>query len=358
MRPRMWWYAGVTGFAAIGALLPARADAQVEVRSRAIQINLTGRLHAQFNHTSVAGEPGSEFLIRRARFTADVRINDFVSGRVQPDYGEGEITLKDAYVRLAFTPAFRATVGQFKRPFDIFELTSSTQILVVERAGGVRGVDTCSGPGGICSFSRFTEKLQYSDRDIGVLIDGQLPSAPVGYAVSVTNGTGANTADENGGKSYTGRLSVEATDGIVLAANVGLHDYLDGASTETAVAFGGDLEIGDFNEGLHVQAGFVSGDNWQNLGASGPSTFMSAQGIVTFKVPVQDNRFVAAVEPVGRVSWGDPDTDVSDDEGLLFTPGFVVHFVGRNKIGINADIWSPSAGDSEFSLKVQTYLHF
>ncbi len=64
------------------------------------------------------------------------------------------------------------------------------------------------------------------------------------------------------------------------------------------------------------------------------------------------------VEPVGRVSWGDPDTDVSDDHGWLFTPGFVVYFSGRNKIGLNLDIWSPATGDSETSLKAQAYLHF
>ena len=55
---------------------------------------------------------------------------------------------EDAYVRLTFGSGFRATIGQFKRPFDVFELTSSTQTLVIERAGGVDGVSACAGPGG------------------------------------------------------------------------------------------------------------------------------------------------------------------------------------------------------------------
>ncbi len=355
------WSAGRPGLLALVGVfgIGAVAHAQVEVKSKAMELTVTGRMHAQFNTTSVGGEPGSEYLIRRARITAELKINDFVSGKIQPDFGEGEISLKDAYLRLSFHPAFRATIGQFKRPFDVFELTSSTQILVVERAGGVRGVDACAGPGGTCSFSRLTEKLQYADRDIGLMIDGEDPSGRFSYAASITNGTGQNTADENGAKSFTGRVGIMPVDDMVVAAHVGAHDYVDPATgNEYAVAFGGDVEIGNFDQGLHVQAGVVTGDNWQNLGASGPSKFLSTQGIVTYKLPVTENPFVTHVEPVGRVSWGDPDTDVSDDHGWLFTPGFVVYFSGRNKIGLNVDIWSPATGDAETSLKVQAYLHF
>ncbi len=335
------------------------ATGQVEIHSKAMEITLTGRLHAQFNSTSVAGEPSSEYLVRRARLTAEIKVNDFVSGKIQPDFGEGEISLKDAYVRLNFSPTFRATIGQFKRPFDVFELTSSTQILVIERAGGVRGVSACAGPGGVCSFSRFTEKLQFADRDIGIKVDGRDPSGRFSYAASATNGTGANTADENGTKSYTGRVQVTAASDVKVAANVGVHDYFDPArGDEYAVAFGGDVEIGNYSEGLHAKAGVVAGDNWQNLLASGPSNFFTAQGIVTYKVSVAENPFASYVEPVGRVSWGDPDTDLSDDDGWLFTPGVVVYFTGRNKLAVNVDIWTPATGDTEISLKVQSYLHF
>ncbi len=54
------------------------------------------------------------------------------------------------------------------------------------------------------------------------------------------------------------------------------------------------------------------------------------------------------------MSWGDPDTDVDDDEGVLITPGVVLHFTGRNKFALNADIYSPGEGDTEWSFKAQT----
>lgn len=335
------------------------ADAQVQVNSSAASITLTGRVHLQFNTSSASGEPQTEFLMRRVRFTADVRINDFVSGRVQPDYGEGTIQLRDAYVRLTFSPQFQMTFGQFKRPFDVFELVSSTEMLVVERAGGVRGVSACAGVGGVCSFSRLTEKLQFSDRDIGVMVEGS--SGNTGYQLSVTNGTGANAKDENGAKSYTGRVKVAASDNVQIAANLGLHDYVNAVSLsdDLAVAAGADLEIGSYDEGLHIQAGLAAGQNWANLDVGGdPSTFMTAQGILTFRNPVANSAYVSAIEPVGRISWADPDTDLGDDDGLLLTPGFVVHFVGRNKVGANIDFWIPADGDPEWSFKFQSYLHF
>ncbi|MFQ6047553.1 MAG: porin [Gemmatimonadales bacterium] len=345
----------------LALMRPERLTAQVPVHSRAQEITITGRVHTQFNTTSADGEIDSEFLMRRVRLTGELHISDFVSGKVQPDFGEGKITLKDAYLRLTFDPAFRATLGQFKRPFDLFELTSSTQILVIERAGGIRGLSTCSGPGGICSLSRFTEKLGYSDRDIGVLIDGRDPSRKFRYMLSATNGAGANKDEENDRKSFGGRAEFTPMTDLRVSGNVALHDYSNDttAADEYAVAFGGDLEWGNYTEGIHLKVGAVAGDNWRNLSATGdPSKFLTAQGIVSYKYALAENRFLGAVEPVARVSWGDPDTDASDDEGLLFTPGLVIHFTGRNKIALNVDVWSPSQGNTEWSLKVQSYLHF
>ncbi len=345
------------------AAAASAGQAQVEVKSRAVEITLTGRVHSQFNTTSVLDEPETEFLVRRARFTADVKVNDFVSGRVQPDYGNGKVTLKDAYVRLTFHPAFRATIGQFKRPFDLFELTSSTQILVIERTGEVRGVDSCTGPGGTCSFSRLTEKLQLADRDIGVMFDGSAPNGVFRYMVSVTNGTGQNADDENGTKSLSGRIEITPLPNVTVGGNVAAHDYLlpitpDVGENEYALAFGGDLELGNFERGIHFQGGVATGENWLVLSAIDPPTFLTAQGILTWRVPLGQNRIATAIEPVARVSWADPDTDAADDDGILATGGLVLHFAGRNKLAANLDVWQPRIGDTEYSLKIQSYLHF
>ena len=54
------------------------------------------------------------------------------------------------------------------------------------------------------------------------------------------------------------------------------------------------------------------------------------------------------------------DTDTENDAGILVTPGFQVFFTGRNKIALNVDVFLPEHedADSEYSIKVQSYLHF
>ncbi len=64
------------------------ATAQVEITSDTTTIKLTGRLHLQFNHTSAEGaELPTTFFVRRARLTAEITVNDFVYGKIQPEYG-------------------------------------------------------------------------------------------------------------------------------------------------------------------------------------------------------------------------------------------------------------------------------
>ena len=345
---------------ALLAAVPSVTQAQVELKSKAVELKITGRVHVQWNQTSVTDAAvASTFFVRRARLTAEVKINDFISGKVQPEYGEGTVSLRDAYVDLNFDRAFRFRTGQFKRPFDRFELVSSTQILTIERAGGVRGVPDCAGVDNVCTYSRFTEKLNYSDRDIGFQLLGDV--GDFRYSASVTNGRGPNNkVDQNGTKSYTGRFEYRGA-GLVIGANVGVHDYINDstANDEYATAFGADVDWGRYEQpGPHVKAGVTFGDNWKNLTTPDPSKFVTAQGIVTYLFPIRENRFVYGIEPVARVSWGDPDTDVSDDHGWLFTPGVAFFFSGRSKFAVNVDVWSPATGDTEYSVKAQMYLHF
>lgn len=353
---------GTVAAAAVLLVTAGSAGAQVVVSSKAMELRIDGRLHFQYNQTSAEGaQLSNTFFVRRARLEVEARINDFVSGRIQPEFGEGTVGLRDAFVTLNFGPALRTTFGQFKRPFDVFELTSSSQILVIERAGGVRGIPGCAGVGSVCSLSRFTERLGYSDRDIGVMVDGRVGSSGLNYAASVTNGRGPNNdIDENATKSYTGRVEY-AVSGLRIGGNLGVHDYPNDSTgtNRYATALGADVDWGRFETpGPHVQAGFVYGDNWLDLSRTDPSTFVTAQAIATYLFAIDQNEYVYGLEPLLRASWGDPDTDASDDAGWVFTPGLVVYLTGRNKIAVNVDIWMPAVGDTEYSIKAQTYLHF
>lgn len=345
--------------------VPDLAESQIEISSRASSIQVGGRVHAQYATSSV-GDADNDFFLRRVRLIADITLNDFVTARVQPDFARGKIALQDVYVRLGSSSKFRVWVGQFKRAFDIFELSSSTDLSIIERDARVEGVSECSGVSGICSYSRLTEKLKYAERDQGIKIDGS--SGRMSYQFTLTNGTGINVSDENDAKSYSGRLSFTASDKVTFSAQVGVHDYLfplvatrteRGVDMKTArgVAWGADLEFGTWRDGAHIQASVIRGDNWKSLDSNqNEATFLTTQIVASYYS--EKSGRLAGIEPLLRLSFGDPDTAVGKNAGTVVTPGLMFYLQGKSKIGANLDVYSPQSGDTALSFKVQTYLYF
>ena len=338
---------------------PGTLAGQVEINARDGQIRFGGRLHSQLATSSAEEGKSTDFFTRRARLTLDVRVSPLLDARVQPDFGGGKLELKDAYFRLNFHQGFRFSVGQFKRAFDIFELDSSTDIVVVERTGRIDGVDGCAGPGGTCTLSRFTEKLAYSDRDIGFKADGSIGER-INYMATLSNGAGTGGPDENSGKSLAGRVSVGLAEGVAVSANVSRHDFVcEDGDSEAATAFGADLDIGRFRSGTHLQVGLVGGGNWRlaTSSASEIPRFLTWQTIVSRYFPLEGEN-LDGVEPVVRASWGDPDRGAEDDGGLLLTPGVFLYVKGKNRIGANLDFYRSGPETREFSFKLQTYLYY
>jgi len=350
--------------AAMSFAAPKSSVAQVEISARSAKIRIGGRLHFQMASSSAPEREIPDFFIRRARLVADIEITPFLTGRLQPAFVTGKVLLQDAYFRLNFDPAFRVSFGQFKQAFDLFETTSSTLINVVERGGGIPGVSVCEGVEGICSYGRFSSRLQYSGRDTGIRADGSFGSGRWGWAVTVTNGEGIfENADENGRKSEAARLSYSPIDKLTISAAVNAHDYsfdvADGQETSTAVGWGGDVQYGDFHDGWIVQWGLMGGGNWKSLNEQNEAaSFLTTQAIVSYYHLLAEGGRLEGIEPAFRLSWGDPDTATDDDAGILVTPGFNLYVLGRNRININADVWLPQEGDTEWSLRAMTYLFF
>ncbi len=320
-------------------------------------LSLSGEVNAQYAASSVDSDPGG-FFLRRTRLNAGFEVSPLVDGYFQAELNasDGGAELRDAWVRYSFSPALRVSAGQFKRAFDLFELDSFTDLSLIERDGRVGGVDTCAGVGGVCSYSRFTERLGFSNRDLGVRVEGA--RGRVGWLATLTNGTGQDAPEDNRAKSLSGRVTVAVADGLALGGQLAAHDYLDTSdATRHASAWAADLRWGEFRRGLLVQAAVTGGDNWRNADARGDATrFLAFQGMAAWYAPLSGGRF-AAVEPLLRLSWGDPDTAEGRDGGLLVTPGFMLYVAGKNKVGFNLDLWSPQAGSTEYSLKIQCFLH-
>ena len=351
------WFLALIALLAISA---SQVEAQVEVRFGEASLRVGGRLHMQYATTSVEGfQPSHNFFVRRARLNFDVTLNKWIDGRLQTAYVLGLVNLQDAYIRFKVDPLLQVTFGQFKRPFDMFELDSSTQLSFIERDGRIPGIDSCLGVGRTCSYSRFTEALFYSNRDMGIRVAGS--RGGFDYAVALTNGETISVAgDQRGAKSWSGRVSYAFTDRLSAAANISAHDYYieDADADEYGYAYGGDLRYGGYQDGLHVMWAMVAGDNWRRLDdENNAAKFVTTQGLVSYYFDMDRER-VKAWEPVFRVSYGDPDTDVEDASALIFEPGVFAYFGGRNRIGLNWTFYSPAEGDMEHAIRVQTFLHF
>lgn len=335
---------------------PRGSAAQMAVTGREATLEIGGRLHTQYSASSIEAAD-NDLFIRRARIRADATIDDWITAVVMTDFAPGQATLQDVFVRFELSEALSVSVGQLKRAFDLFELHSSTDLSLIERTGAIEGLSTCSGVGSICSYSRFTEELQYAGRDQGVRVEGT--SGSLSYMISATNGTGIGFSDENDLKSFSGRVTLASSEMLRASAELAFHDYVGPADENaTAVAWGGDVEYGTWRDGLLLQGGVVVGDNWELLDVDDePLSFVTFQGVASFYRPLTGDRIVG-IEPLARLSYGDPNTDGDDDGGLLFTPGVMAYFGGRNKVGANIDVWSPQTGDTDWSLKLQTFLYF
>jgi len=376
----------VTVVAAV-LVAPASPLAAQDFNARAgSSVTLGGRVQAQFEASSSTESPSS-FFIRRAWITADGRLNDLVSGRLQFDANGNKVL--EAY--LAFTPSdrFRMELGQFKRAISTFWLAANFDLPLIERDGRVPGSDPCPGVGNVCSFGRLTGGLGLDAYEPGILMSGRL-SDKVGFRVTVTNGEGINGKDTNSAKSTSARLTFN------LNSNNRLHTYA--VFDETADGVGGtkwdpayalEYELGTWRRGPHLVVNAAQGSNWRAELASTnerrDAAFFAFQAMGLWYLPIEGDGAFEAIEPLLRVSWASSETGEylfeghtyyqGDVKGLVITPGFMLYATGRTGISTNLDIYSSSrtvpssrrvrgpgnvitSFDPQWSLKMQAFVAF
>lgn len=312
------------------------------------QIVLSGRVHAQVNTTSVDGETPAEIFLRRVRLGADIGINDLVSGRIHADFAGNRVSLADAYMMLSLNPAFQLVAGNAHRPFGLIEQTTSLRIVPIERGVRIRGLS------GSYDLSSLLSSLDYSDRDIGLLVRGSPEGAPLGlsYSAGVFNGP-LELGDEQT-LQLVGRVELEPTDGITVGAAASRRDFDNGTGAEGGTALTADVRFG----GSAPTPGF---DILAEV-ATGPfdlsRDFAGAHVWVAYRIPLEGA--VTRVSPLIRFSHVTVDELVGggDVGGTLITPGFNIYLGGLNRVMFNYDIFNPASGDTETSFKTQFQLTF
>ena len=341
------------GIAVAIVVLPAAARSQ-NVKAKGIDsLDVRANLQVQFNTTSVEEEPGSEWLVRRARIGLRAWIGGWIRADLEADFGRGSADLTDGYVTLGFAPVFTLRAGHYKKPFNAHELISSRELLVAERDGAPRGTDGPTPDG-------LVDDLRYSRRDIGIEWDGRHDRFR--WATGLWNGTGDNEREDDDGKQLASRLSVDMAPGWTASgAWTGMRiseppDAPDAAwyqAVELAVTSG---EYGE--PGWQALGQVMAGDNWDpGVGGGDDASFVTIHGIVAYHVALFSTPYLIGVEPVARLGWADPDTDADEDDALLGTAGVNLYFHERVKTQIQVDVLSAEE-DSEMALRVHTVLEF
>ncbi len=348
----------VLGLALAAALLPAGLGAQeappVVFRSNALEVAIGGRVQTQFNTTSAETEPATEIALRRVRLEATVKVNEWVTAKIQPEYAGSRVNVRDAYVRFAFDPALTLLAGQAHRPFGTVVPTSSARMLPIERGVRIRGLPDAR------EEHNLVVDLGYADRDVGLQLTGEPEWAPLGlsYALGVFNGPARAEAREENTYQLAARAAVRPVEPLRLGVSWSRRDFAvqDSAVSELldvrrGHAWAVDAEWGRYVPGLHLLGEVAMGDLDPVSGAG----FRGAQGWLGFRTGALGSK-LTGVEPVLRVSWGDVDGEserLAVTGGTLVTPGVNLYFGPLNRIMLNYDFWRGDGGGSEGSFKVQ-----
>ncbi len=146
-----------------------------------------GFIQGQFIHSSKAVD---SFRIRRARLKLSGKVADPIFFKLQLAPVK-RTALLDAQVDIRFFPYMNLEFGQYKIPFSLENLTSSSSLDFINRSLAVENL--CPG-----------RDMGSSGRDIGISVYGQV--AKFKYTLGFFNGSGINRLDNNEHKDLSGRV--------------------------------------------------------------------------------------------------------------------------------------------------------
>lgn len=352
------------------------------------RLKLIGRVQSQFNTTSIdeaeliAGGmdpgpiPASTFEIRRLRFGTEVEYQKWLTGKLELEFAMGRLQMRDVFVNFGFDPRLNLRVGQFKKPFSLLQLHSSSTWPLIERGVRIRGLDDQlvlqdAGSGLLSTFrddavlpeeQAMLDIFGYQNFELGATLHGRLGG--LGYSAGVFNGTGSDRPAETDGQSYAARLTYMLPTDLPITFGSGIShrehrvDQTGTPAIETSsgTAFEFDVELGAFRRaGLHLLGEVALGDH---LGVANEE-FLGAQAVLAWFHPLEGGR-IEGIELAARGSYGDPQRDLDDDSAWLFTPGINLYFSGRNRLMLNWDFFNPSADrfTSESALRAQAQVYF
>ncbi|MFL5547940.1 MAG: porin, partial [Gemmatimonadales bacterium] len=328
-------------------------------------VKVTGRLQEQFYvfdnepYAATVG-PESNFFTRRARIEARGQISENVTVYIQPSFeggrnlsnvvttcsgtplvcrttGRSGLRLRDAWIDVRFSPeaskgGLYLRAGQEKRPYSRYELTSSNNLVSIERGAG-QGLlprasnDLFSSNGFVSHDVGASIRYEYKLDDLRLLT----------LKFGAYNGQGESLNDVNNTKSFGAR----ATAGIWSKLDIGgswfAHDGIVTVGTTpdsafTNYAWGVDAQWGKpGDEGLYVLGEYLDG----NDATAAKNKIRGVQGLAAynyrFKSPTS---WLYAIEPAFRVDLADPNTALESDRATLITAVLGIYMSSKAQLRV------------------------
>lgn len=342
MRLTKWRLAA--SLAVLALALPGAAAAQTSYPN----VKIVGRLQVEFydfnngDNAIYAALPAaaraaeSNFLIRRARITAKGNLAENISFVIQPNYttGQSGLTLKDAYLDVAFTKPEAGNglvlrAGQFKRFFGRYELTSSNNLPSLER-GAYRGLVPVSS-----NDLAIGNGFAAHDLGAGLMYSGIANRLAI--MGSVMNGAlSPNNLDLNNAKSLYGRATFAITPMLAIGGSVANHDFVQAVdsvtndSSATNFGWGADAQwSAPGNAGLYAMVDYMSGESTLNSA----NTIWGVQVVAAYNIRMKSpNSFLYAIEPAVRWDLAEPNNNIVDDQTTLITAGVNLYLTSKAQI--------------------------
>jgi phosphate-selective porin OprO/OprP len=161
------------------------------------------KLRVQYNAFEANNPASNGFSIRHARLGLEGIIYQYYDFNVAGEFGKGSHELWDAYMGFNYLPWAQLRVGQYKQPFSL------------EWCSPVDWRDFIEMPLPIDNLT--------PDRDIGLMVHGNMAKGVLNYGLSLYNGAGRNTSDTNDDKDVAARVVLTPFNASENAPLKGLH---------------------------------------------------------------------------------------------------------------------------------------
>ncbi len=325
----------------------------------------TGRVQMQHLYDTDldagATRTNNGFRMRRVRIQTKVKMNDWISGKIQVDVRDNNPTLKDAEGKITLFGKGYLRFGQFKVPVWREEFKrSSGKLLLVERS----------------EAAEFLADGLLSARHVGVEIGGDL-SDHFSFAINYSNGAGegiredagrSKSTEVNNGKMMVARIDAKVAKGLEvgisgvvnnLGNKIDIAEMTDNTGAVTLIA--PDLGIYLKDAGVDIEAGVGFGSiDKALLGGSDDRSFtvadLTGRWMTKLASESADLGGLDAVGLGGGISRIDPNGDVEDDEAIFLRFGPEFYFGKNTRLQVNGELEMPAAQDVDNTFKIRSQL--